>query len=265
MELSDFRTYHYPDGHKHIVSDKDLHGDDTLSVAIKSFDDLFLAAQVLDIHSEIRNLRIKYMLAARCDRRFSPGEAMDLRIVCDFICHLVSTYHLESVTVVKPHSPKTLERLKALGIANAYEEDPTGMLLDLVRQEVSKPCFVIPDEGARQWVYKKVTRDDYTIQGSKKRHPDFSISIEFSPDLLEAAVRKYKNFVIVDDLCDGGGTFISIAKTIKAASPQAKIYLVVTHVILSKGFQPFEGWIDRIYCTNSFADFENPLVKQIKI
>ena len=27
VDLSEFKFYSYPDGHKHIVSDKDLHGD----------------------------------------------------------------------------------------------------------------------------------------------------------------------------------------------------------------------------------------------
>lgn len=274
MKLSEFKVSNYPDGHKHIVSDKDLHGDETLTVSIRSFDDLFLAAQVKAIHPELKRLDISYMMGARCDRRFSPGEAEDLKIVCDFI----NSMGWESVSVTKPHSCRTLELLK-----NGYAYDPTQTLLnkfidDIGRQ--AKIVYVSPDQGASNWISE--LRVSPIIQGSKKRDPatgavagvTFVREAYWAPfqgkqqsktmDCLDD--REGHDFCIIDDLCDGGGTFITIAKEIKLRYPQAMVYLIVTHAIFSKGLTPFEGLIDRIYCTNSFSDLDNnTLVTQIKL
>lgn len=280
MKLSEFKISSYPDGHKHIVSDKDLHGDQTLEISIRSFDDLFLAAQVKAIHPELKRLNITYMLGARCDRRFSPGESEDIKIVCDFI----NSMKWESVYVTKPHSNRTIELLK-----NALAVDPTQKLLNRFHNDLTlggmgskdNIIYVSPDAGASTWINE--LRVAPVIQGSKKRDPVTGTvtGVSFVREVCWRSFggpeqskmvdsldgREGCDFCIIDDLCDGGGTFIAIAKEIKLRYPLAKVYLVVTHAIFSKGFQPFEGWIDRIYCTDSFKKFETlpSFVTQIEL
>lgn len=264
INLSAFKVSSYPDGHKHIVSNLDLHGDDTLSVSIKSFDDLFLVAQVRRIHPELTCLHILYMLAARCDRRFSPGEAVDLKIVCDYIKSL----KFDTVSIVKPHSYITHELMAPEYQISVY--DPTYMLLDMLYKSLYDnvrvgQCDVVhisPDAGASRWISDLRLKN--VIQCEKKRDPATGAVAGVTVPNLEKYAN-YENFVIVDDLCDGGATFTTIAKEIKLTIPEAKVYLVVTHAIFSKGFQPFEGLIDHIFCTNSFANFENPIVTQLDI
>jgi ribose-phosphate pyrophosphokinase len=78
-----------------------------------------------------------------------------------------------------------------------------------------------------------------------------------------------KNFIIIDDICDGGRTFVEIAKAIRDVRSKEifkdKIYLVVTHGIFSAGFEELEKWFDGIYTTNSFKDIENDLVNQVNV
>ena len=80
---------------------------------------------------------------------------------------------------------------------------------------------------------------------------------------------KSKNFVICDDICDGGRTFIEIAKAIRNIRPEEvfgdNIYLVVTHSIFSAGFEELEKWFTGIYTTNSVKDIDNELVTQINV
>jgi ribose-phosphate pyrophosphokinase len=64
-------------------------------------------------------------------------------------------------------------------------------------------------------------------------------------------------YVIVDDICDGGRTFIELAKVIIAQNQEAKIYLVVTHGIFSAGFSELTNYFDGIYTTNSCQDIIN--------
>ena len=56
-------------------------------------------------------------------------------------------------------------------------------------------------------------------------------------------------FYIVDDICDGGRTFIEIAKYLKEADSidSSRIHLMVTHGFFTKGLGVFDGLIDHIY------------------
>ncbi len=262
VNLSQFKVNNYPDGHKHIVSTMDLHGDYTLSASIKSFDDLFLIAQVKYIHPELTHLNILYLLGTRCDRRFSPGEAIDIDIVCRFI----NSIGFKAITVTKPHSQRAVDILSE-NIKSVYPHDPTKQLLELVYKDIgyvnNGRCFgnetfaiISPDDGCWKWIREVVPLGADVLRFSKSRDVSTGAISCASNDI--GRYKDKQHFIIVDDLCDGGGTFTAIAKEIKALSPQAKVYLVVTHAIFSKGVQPFEGLIDHIYCTNSFADFNYP-------
>ena len=60
--------------------------------------------------------------------------------------------------------------------------------------------------------------------------------------------------VVVDDICDGGRTFIELAKTIR--KDYAKLILCVTHGIFSKGLEPLFEWYDEVHTTNSWGGSE---------
>jgi ribose-phosphate pyrophosphokinase len=65
-------------------------------------------------------------------------------------------------------------------------------------------------------------------------------------------------YVIVDDICDGGRTFIELAKAIKKERISAKIYLVVTHGIFSAGLKELNQHFEGIFTTNSYSDMNDP-------
>ena len=59
--------------------------------------------------------------------------------------------------------------------------------------------------------------------------------------------------LIVDDLCDAGGTFIGSAQVLRDAGARS-VSLYVTHGLFSKGVgNLLEQGIDRIYTTSSLA------------
>jgi phosphoribosylpyrophosphate synthetase len=74
-----------------------------------------------------------------------------------------------------------------------------------------------------------------------------------------------KNFVICDDIGDGFGTFIQIAKSIRNIRPKEifndRIYLVVTHSIQEIGLKNALEYIDLILTTNSVNDYNIDRVK----
>ena len=65
-----------------------------------------------------------------------------------------------------------------------------------------------------------------------------------------------KNVVIVDDLIDGGRTYIELAKVLKKKNA-GRIDLIVTHGIFSKGLATLTAMVDHIYTTNSFCELES--------
>jgi ribose-phosphate pyrophosphokinase len=74
-------------------------------------------------------------------------------------------------------------------------------------------------------------------------------------------------YVIIDDICDGGRTFVELAKAIKDGRPTAKIYLVVTHGIFSAGYDQLGEYFEKIYTTNSYKDIatDQSLVTQFNV
>lgn len=56
---------------------------------------------------------------------------------------------------------------------------------------------------------------------------------------------------VVDDICDGGATFISLAQMLRRTQPQmTSLNLYVTHGIFSKGFYELMSFYDKIYVSN---------------
>jgi ribose-phosphate pyrophosphokinase len=263
LNLHDIPVANFPDGHKHLIVPDDFEcpPGDMIKASLRSFDDLFLLAQAKQIFPHLKKLYISYLLGARCDRRFSSGEAHDLSIVAEMINRMA----FEEVMVLKPHSP-VAENL----IGNMVACDLTASLLSKCERENNLPEYgiVSPDKGASAWIadYVRPRKLDRCgpvntlIQCDKQRDMTAEhrgIGKIVVPDLPEGI----KDFVIVDDLCDGGGTFLGIASQLRERGAE-RVFLIVIHSILSKGVDVFDGLIDKIYTTNSFADFNHPNVFQ---
>ncbi|MAX71916.1 MAG: hypothetical protein CMC76_12600 [Flavobacteriaceae bacterium] len=60
-----------------------------------------------------------------------------------------------------------------------------------------------------------------------------------------------KDCLIVDDICDGGGTFIGLAKELKKHNA-GNLYLAVSHGIFSKGLEELNQYFTKIFTTDSF-------------
>ena len=55
--------------------------------------------------------------------------------------------------------------------------------------------------------------------------------------------------LIVDDICDGGGTFVGLAQILK--EKVSSLDLFVTHGIFSKGTKELKKYFNKIYTTDS--------------
>ena len=86
-----------------------------------------------------------------------------------------------------------------------------------------------------------------TVYATKVRNPDNGEILR--TEVPEDVSYRGKNLLIVDDICDGGRTFIELAKVLRDYEP-SRIDLYVTHGIFSKGFEIFEDLIDHFYVAN---------------
>src|SRR5690606_14386941 len=66
---------------------------------------------------------------------------------------------------------------------------------------------------------------------------------------------KNKNLLIVDDILDGGGTFIPLASQLR--SEGARVDLFVTHLIASKGLDILKNTIDNRFFYNIVGKYIN--------
>lgn len=63
---------------------------------------------------------------------------------------------------------------------------------------------------------------------------------------------KHKTAVVIDDICDGGATFIKTSDALRHIGHEGDHHLCVTHGIFSKGFSELRERFSRVYCTDSY-------------
>jgi phosphoribosylpyrophosphate synthetase len=79
----------------------------------------------------------------------------------------------------------------------------------------------------------------------------------------KAFLAEGRDCIIVDDICDGGRTFIEIAKQLPNTN---SLTLVITHGIFSKGLKELEAYFDKIITTNSLLQEPDiTMSKKLKI
>ncbi|MFK7980161.1 MAG: ribose-phosphate diphosphokinase [Saprospiraceae bacterium] len=228
-----------------------------ITTRIRSFNDLGFLLVATDALRRMGiqkiSLFLPYFPAARQDRVMVKGEALTVKIYAD----IINNTQYEAVFILDPHSEVTPALLHRVKVFDNHQ---------LVKQAVLKETdylLISPDGGALKKVYKlaKDLNGQPVIECSKMRDVktgQLSGFKVFSDDL------KGKTCVIVDDICDGGGTFLGLAKELKAKNA-GKLILVVTHGIFSKGLDNLATVFDKIYCTDSFSSIAHESLTQLKI
>lgn len=203
-----------------------------------------------------------YIVGGRSDRKFEMGGNNYLK---DVICPIINSLNFKTVICIDPHSDVLEACIKNFRKESALPLVKCAILHDICvgpgfvdTDKLKNIILVSPDAGANKKIYKIAEQIGYkgeVITCGKERSTDGKITRTVVP--LEAGEHTTGDFVIIDDICDGGATFIAIAEELKEIRTQyskQKIYLVVTHGIFSKGFKVLSEYFDGIYCTNSYSD-----------
>lgn len=225
-----------------------------INALIRNSDDVMALLLVTDAirrdtPDAVIDLVCPYLPYARQDRVCYPGEALALRVFCD----LINSQNYNSVEVWDAHSDV------ALALLNRVRHVPASDIL-LTLPPLNNVVLVAPDAGAAKRVLACAKKFNVSmVQAEKVRDTKTGAITE---TVVNSAHIDDKDFLIVDDICDGGRTFIELAKKLRPLT-NGKVNLYVTHGIFSQGFEVFEGLIDTIYVANSFKDDLPAFVKAV--
>jgi len=255
-----FESFTFSGGEPHIKILTDLSAVKTLKIStrVKSFNDMGLLVLAVDavkrMGVEELHLMLPYMPGARQDRLMVSGEPLSVKVYAE----MINTMNFKSVHVFDPHSevtPALLERCQVISNHKFIQR-----VIEDLNEEV---VLVSPDAGALKKSYQLSTflGGIEVVEGSKKRNVQTGKLEGFQ--VYEEDL-KGKTCLIVDDICDGGGTFLGMAKALKAKHA-GTLYLAVSHGIFSKNLKALKQTFKAIYTTNSFKDINEKGMKQIPI
>lgn len=213
------------------------------------------------------SLSIPYFLGGRSDRKFETGGVNYIKSV---ISPIINLQGYNEVYVIDPHSDvieACINNIKKIN--NTFLVEKALKDWESIENRNKNIVLVSSDAGALKKIYGLVESlsngaSTYPIIiGNKHRNKEGKITHTSVPDC-----EKYTNhdYFIVDDICDGGRTFIEVAKVIKneidKVNGTGRIYLVVTHGIFSSGLLEISKYFDKVWTTNSISDIKSDLINQ---
>lgn len=229
-----------------------------LSPNVSASELAFGIASVVDLVRSINSsasiiLFLPFIPYSRQDRRMVKHDAFSLKVFANWI----NSLQLSSVLVLDPHSdvgPALINNCVVL-------EQSQIVLTNPIKYDLSTHGYVLvsPDMGAVKKSNKvaKALGMPPPVVMDKDRNPSTGevtgIKVLGSPNLED------ENILIVDDICDGGATFISAATELKVQYGVNSVSVFVTHGIFSRGVENLlNNGIDKVYSTDSVITVQDP-------
>lgn len=225
---------------------------------------MFLATDALRrVYPEAKiDLLIPYFPYARQDRVCNAGEALSVKVIAT----LINSQNYATVTVVDPHSPVLVSALD-----RCYTVDQITAFRG-IKQDWHNWVIVAPDAGAA-----KKTEEFAKAVGAKDVLY-FSKSRELSTGRITGMKMLNKEILtgedkllVLDDICDGGRTFVELAQVFDVLDANGQhidyetLQLAVTHGIFSKGVTVLTTRFDHVYTTDSLPQTEQSKLTVVKI
>lgn len=219
-------------------------------------------------------LFLPYFPGARGDRVLT-GDGTAL--AAQMYQRMLDLYDLHRVVILDPHSDVT-PALLGHNVTTLSISDVVGSLRALgpagpvwfAEDHQTYPTWdavICPDQGAEKRTAAAAQRLGIERVISARKHRDMSTGVlgNFEVDDLGPAIpienvrpgghsARAGRFLIVDDICDGGGTFQGLARAIRQQGRNhrdCQIDLFVSHGIFSRGVDALTE-INHVYCTDSF-------------
>jgi ribose-phosphate pyrophosphokinase len=250
-----FEAFTYPAGEAEIkvTGDFDPEQYEYFIADVRAYDShtlfhLAMFSELVDGYGIDWNLFLPYIPGARADR----GKPFGAKVYAEFILNL-EPHH---IVVLDPHSPVSttlLSRLEAYG--TKLDVFPVERIIKREVQDGSSDSrpqpyagVIAPDKGAHDRASAAAHVMGVPVYyGGKTR--DFSTG-KLSGFHMEDELPAEGKFLIVDDICDGGGTFVGLAEA--TGLPKERLDLWVTHGVFSKGLGALYNNFGVIHTTTSY-------------
>ena len=245
----------FPDGEPHIkLEEIDRKKEYRIVCRITNPSELFVLAQVgyiLKRQDVIFDIEITYLMSMRMDRVISFNEAFTLQIVAG----IINALGAEKVYVFEAHSERVFKE-----IFNSRSFDPlknTTEFSNFEREFIlnSDNAICFPDHGAFCRYGSMVSPLVKTLCMKKVRDLENKGVIK-SMELEDYIEGDISVITIIDDLCDGGGTFCWASSILREKFPNAKIQIFVKHLVNPVGLKKLAETFDAVYITNSYKDWD---------
>jgi len=193
------------------------------------------------------DLVIPYLPYARADRRFVPGDCFGIQVLGS----LLRSMRFDRVLTLDAHSSVAGEHVDNLCDVPADHLIAMAVSRFASRCKENRITAIFPDEGAAK---------RYRLPDIKSNIGGFEVLRAQCAKKRDVATGRLLGFevpevstthaIIIDDICDGGGTFLGIADRL----PGHVLGLYVTHGIFSQGFGELKKRFEVVYTTDSFKD-----------
>lgn len=204
---------------------------------------LVLTEFLKNMFVKIRKTLIGYVSYSRQDRSTLTEPQL-----CHFIINLISM--LTNPAIIDMHNEKSLD------LFNIEKLSAAQMFYNLATSLDSLAIIIAPDKGAAERLkahgvivdgYLNKTRNNNRV--STTIDNDVKQDIEDKIKVIKGLCKRPK-FFIIDDICDGGRTFVEAVNCLQKlenAYYNADYYLMVSHAILPFGVDNLKSKIDKIY------------------
>ncbi len=250
-----YEQFSYPAGEHQIRFRGRFAGDDVTVIArISDGNDivkLALLKNAIGKRTETR-LVLPYLPYSRADRPFTDGDCFGLEVFGS----LINSMGFDDVVTIDAHNAKAARKcINGLCDVSASQFIDRAIVDFSEKHHAKHVTVLFPDEGARtryqvpRGIETNTARIGITVSHCrKKRDGETGKLLGFE---VPAITNRYPA-IIIDDICDGGATFLGIAKQCAGIN----LALYVTHGIFSKGHAPLLDYFDHLYTTNTIDTAE---------
>jgi ribose-phosphate pyrophosphokinase len=200
----------------------------------------------------VNELYIPYLPYARQDK-----------MVCDDLTF--ARYTFDKILVENAQNVNQITTLDIHSPLPGFDSKSPKKFIEEAIIHAKADVIVFPDNGARLRYQDKTMDFPYLVLDKDRDQTTGVIKgLKLKDDCEETKSTLFKinvssrpvNFLIVDDICDGGMTFIKAAELLKTLHPVINIDLYVTHGIYSRGVLPLHNaGIRTNYTTRSLIKY----------
>lgn len=188
---------------------------------------------LLRVEGAVVTLVMRWLPYGRQDKEVSNGTTFGLKTFGEmlqlFRVNLVVTFDAHNASVLRQYVP--------------VFNEPADQAIKWAWSACGMDAMCFPDAGA-QGRYGGLCSNSICLEKVRNQSTGEIEGLR----IASGSLNDESSVLIVDDICDGGRTFIEAAKLLKGIKPELSVHLYVSHGIFSKGLRVLrDAGIERIF------------------